>query len=327
MELPDSWDQLAENYFQRKKFLCHTEKYNPCNQRYYLQWNGDLLVSAAVVYTLHLDLLTFIRVKSPVKMHIAGIPCSVSSPGIFGKDEAVNALKAHIFKEEKGFVLFLNLITQPEQGKIAGGKTLPTILIHNTFDSWDHYLSLLRAPYRRRLKMLESRNNGLVFQTITPAEFSQTMYKQYLQVYNKSKDKLEKLSCSFFVSLPDDFEITACILHEVVIGWNISLMDHSTFYFFLGGIDYTANSKYNTYLHLLSRLVKKGIENKAEVIDLGQTAEIPKMRMGGRPDFRYMQAYHSNRFVNFLLRRFSSVLEYKTVSEKPHPFKNIFSEK
>jgi hypothetical protein len=218
-------------------------------------------------------------------------------------------------------VLFLNLITQPEKKNIACGTTLPTIVIQNKFESWDHYLSSLRAPYRRRLKMLNAGNDGLIFKKIPSSELSGEMHQLYLQVYKKSKDKLEKLNHDFFVNLPDEFEISACFLHEKVIGWNISLMNNCTCYFFLGGIDYKANRTYNTYLRLLTLLVKSGIERKAEWIDLGQTAEIPKMRMGGRSELRYIQAYHSIGFINFLLRRFSSALEYRTIIEKLHPFK------
>src|SRR5699024_9656484 len=104
VDLPTEWDGLAENYFQQTAFLGHAEKYNPCRQRYYVGMLDDQLVAAAIVYTLRLDILTFIKVKSPIRMHIVGIPCSVSSAGIFGSAEAIYALKEHIYTIEKGFI-------------------------------------------------------------------------------------------------------------------------------------------------------------------------------------------------------------------------------
>ncbi len=64
INLPPGWDELADNYFQQSKFLLHTERYNPCQQRYYLCFDNGRLISAAIVYSLRLDLLTFINVKS-----------------------------------------------------------------------------------------------------------------------------------------------------------------------------------------------------------------------------------------------------------------------
>ena len=75
-ELPADWDALTVSYFQKREFLIHTEKYNPCKQRYWILEESGELKAGAVLYTLRLDLLTFMHLKSPLEMHIAGIPCS-----------------------------------------------------------------------------------------------------------------------------------------------------------------------------------------------------------------------------------------------------------
>ncbi|MDP3433341.1 MAG: hypothetical protein Q8T04_10300, partial [Bacteroidota bacterium] len=51
-DLPDEWNLLAENYFQRREFLIYAEKYNPCAQRYYCFYENDKLLSAAIMYSL-----------------------------------------------------------------------------------------------------------------------------------------------------------------------------------------------------------------------------------------------------------------------------------
>ena len=140
-DLPLEWDNLAGNYFQQTVFLSHAEIYNPCRQRYYMCYEAGELTAAAIVYTLRVDLLTYIKIKSPFKMHIVGIPCSVSSPGIFGNSQAVITLKKHIYAVEKGFVLFLNLEEKPTGEAAASGNTLPTIVLANHFSSWDEYLA------------------------------------------------------------------------------------------------------------------------------------------------------------------------------------------
>ncbi len=319
--LPSEWDELAENYFQQKAFLSHTEKYNPCQQRYYLCSEDGVLVSAAIVYSLRLDILTFIKVKSPLRMHIVGIPCSVSSAGIFGDQQAMAALKKHIYKIEKGFILVLNLEERPLTGSFASGKTLPTVVLSNRFTDWQDYISSLRSNYRRRLNQILQPNKDLRFEKMCCSQFTDMMYRQYLEVYKKSSGKLEMLSCDFFKNLPADFSMTVCFKNNTVIGWNIALSNRNIHYFFLGGIDYSLNKSCQTYLRLLSAIIKDGIEKKAEYIELGQTAEIPKMRMGGKLIPRYMEAHHSNFIFNKLIKRSVSLLEYKRKPENTHSLK------
>lgn len=321
INLPSEWDELADNYFQQTKFLLHTEKYNPCHQRYYICTDKGKMIAAAIMYSLRLDLFTFINIKSPMKMNIVGIPCSVSSPGIFGNKTALEALKKHIYKVEKGFVLFLNLEDEPIKASFASGKTLPSIVLKNHFQNWEDYLAALRSNYRRRLILINQTNNDLRFDKRSCAEFTDQMFQQYLDVYNRSKAKLEKLNFDFFKNLPQEFNLTICFNNETIIGWNIALENQNMYYFFLGGVDYKQNKIYSTYLRLLSTIIKDGIETKSEFIELGQTAEIPKMRMGGKPEIRYMEAYHSNWFLNKLIKKFSFLLEYKPTIEKTNAMK------
>lgn len=319
--LPSGWDTLADNYFQQSGFLMHAEKYNPCQQRYYTCSDHGKLVAAAVVYSLRLDLLTFINIQSPVKMNIAGIPCSVSSQGIFGERDAIESLKKHICQVEKGFILFLNLTEVPLKGKFAFGKTMPSIILKNQWNTWDDYLAGLRSSYRRRLKMMNREESGLRFEKRECAGFTTGMYQQYLDVYRRSEGKLEKLAIDFFRNLPPEFSLTVCMINDSVIGWNIALSNQGVYYFFLGGIDYKLNKIHNTYLRLLSMLVKEGIERGSKLIELGQTAEIPKMRMGGEPEYRYMEAYHRNALINNSLKLFSRLLEYRRNLENAHVMK------
>jgi hypothetical protein len=321
IDLPSEWNELAGNYFQQTKFLLHTEKYNPCQQRYYTCINNGKLIAAAIVYSLRLDLFTFINFKSPVKMNIAGIPCSVSSQGIFGEKAAIAALKEHVFNVEKGFVLFLNLEEEPLKNSFASGKTLPTIVLKNNFKNWDNYLAALRSSYRRRLTLVNQNKDDLKFEKRACSEFTDEMYKQYLKVYERSRGKLEKLNCDFFKNLPPEFILSICLKNETIIGWNIAIENQNAYYFFLGGIDYKQNKIYNTYLRLLSDLVKDGIDRKSDIIELGQTAEIPKMRMGGKPQIRYMEAHHSNWFLNKTIKKLSFLLEYTRTLENTNAMK------
>ncbi|MDP3916307.1 MAG: GNAT family N-acetyltransferase [Bacteroidota bacterium] len=322
-DLPDEWNLLAENYFQKREFLSYTEKYNPCVQRYYCLYEHDKLLAAAIIYSLRLDLFTYLRIKSPLKMNIAGIPCSVSSSGIFGSKEHKEQLKNFIFINEKGFVLFLNLDEKPLHETNATGKTLPTILLKNTFKSWEEYLVHLRSDYRRRLQKITKTGSGTELIKTACSVFDEEMYRQYLQVYSKSTAKLEKLSFSFFKNLPPEFHLVACRKNGRTIGWNILLQSDRSLFFFLGGIDYQQNAENQTYLKLLTNIVAEGIVQGVDLIDLGQTAEIPKMRLGGQAQTKYMEARHSNSLFHRLLKFNEKSLEYKKEIFNHHVMKEI----
>jgi hypothetical protein len=307
VHLPEDWDLLATHIYQKKDFLHHTEKYNPCKQRYYLGLEGNKVAAAAVVYTVPLNILKLAHLKS----HIIGIPCSVPVPGIFGNKEAVFDLKNYIFKQEKGFILLLNFPYEIAHESYPYGTALPSIVLKNRFADWSDYVNKMRSPYRRRLNKILKEENDIELVTTNCSSFDEEMYGLYLQVFNKSNAKLEKLNLDFFRNLDDRFKLTICRAAGNMVGWNITVAHGSLYYFFKGGIDYKQNEKHQTYFRLLADIVRKGIENQIDTIELGQTAEIPKMRLGGLPEAFYTQAKHSNPVFNFLLKLFQSRLSYR----------------
>jgi len=320
-DLPVSWDDLAEDYFHTRKFLEHTEKYNPCQQRYYLLFEQGVLQTGAVLYTLRVNLLTYRSSEMAYKMNISGIPCSVSSCGIPGNRKYFHDLLNFIASAEKGLLLVLNLEPGIQKGRMALGRTLPTILFENSYPSWDDYLCSIRAPYRRRIRMLSLSGSLLEKKQLPCDQFSEDMYRHYLEVLKRSKGKLETLPLEFFQHLPPEFRLTVLYHQEIPAGWFLTVHFREKHYFFLGGIDYPINRKFNTYFNILTEILKEGIESGAAVIDLGQTAEIPKLRTGGRLQEKYMLGTHSNPVLRFLLKAGKSILEYTQKYEDIHVFK------
>lgn len=322
-DLPEIWDYAVVDYFQTREFLNHTEKYNPCNQRYYLLYRKGIFETGVVVYTMKLDLLTYLNIPSPFRMNISGIPCSVSASGIIGNPNYLTQMIGHIKTREKGLLLFLNLASNIEEENMISGKTLPTIILSNHFQSWENYLGTMKADYRRRVRQLTLPFSEIQKQQFACSRFDSLMYNQYLEVLKRSKGKLETLSLEFFMNLPSNFNLTALYSAEKLIGWYISSTFHQKFYFFLGGVDYKVNRQFNTYFNILQNVVREGIEKGASVIDLGQTAEIPKLRLGGKLVEKKMGAYHSNRIMRSLLKAGKSLLEYSTAVPETHVFKEI----
>lgn len=322
-DLPASWNKIANSYFQTRSFLEHCEQWNPCDQRYYLAYEKDHLKVGAIVYTIELNLFTYARLKVMVTTHIAGVPCSVSSSGFIGDKDCISDLFNHICEQEPGLSLSLNLpVIKRDSEKYAVGNTLPVIISENTHRSWDEYRNSIRAPYRRRLRTIYNKSKNLNIDRFKCHEFSMEMHQLYLQVFKRSDAKLECLSYEFFKNLPDAFQLTTAKFEGKVVGWTITIKDSEVFYFFLGGVDYSENDEHNIYLRLLTDVYQQGIECGAKQIDLGQTAEVPKLRLGGKTKPLYMGVTHSNSILAVLLRWSMGILEYK----KDIPFHYVFKE-
>jgi hypothetical protein len=185
-DLPGEWDELASNYFQTRAFLIHCQKHNPCAQRYYLLSAPGRLLAGGIVYTLRLDLLTYMGIRSPMEMHIAGIPCSVSSGGLLGDAALQGKLLRGIFRREKGLVACLNLDTLPPDVPAAVGRTWPDVVFTNSFSTWERYLTSLRYPYRRRMLQVQEDATGFVLQSGPCSSFTPDMHAMYLEVFNRS---------------------------------------------------------------------------------------------------------------------------------------------
>ena len=321
LTLPFDWDKLADDYFQTRVFLNYTECYNPCKQRYYTLSENGIFKVGLVIYQLKIDVATYIQITSPLKMKVVGIPCSVSCSGIVGDAELYYVLIEEVKRCERGFILFLNSDYRPKIADAIIGRTLPTLLLEDLPETWDNYLEILKSRYRRRIKILSIPFKNIISRSGYCSSFNDSMYAQYLEVLDHSKGKLEILTHDFFKNLPPNFVLTAFYSNEELIGWYITSSFNSKFYFFMGGICYNLNSKYNTYFNILLEVLKEGIEFGASVIDLGQTAEIPKSRLGGIISEKYMLMYHSNIIVRRLLSIFKGALEYSTVVPHTHVFK------
>jgi len=319
--LPGQWDELASDYYQTRAFLSHCQEYNPCRQRYYLLSADGRLLAGAIVYTLRLDLLTYAGIRSPMTMHLAGVPCSVSSSGLVGDAALRGELLRRILRLEKGLLGCLNLDSVPENVPAAVGRTWPDVVFTNRFPTWGQYLSTLRSPYRRRLLQVQEDAAGFALHTGPCSSFTREMQSMYLEVFNRSEGKLEKLDTAFFTQLPESFRLTTYSAGGGLRGWTITHRDGERFSFFLGGQDYRYLPK-RLYLVQLMTVLQQGIASGAGMIDLGQSAEIPKMRLGGIPREKIMLGFHSRPVLRAILRAGIGVLSYRRHFPETHVFRN-----
>jgi len=67
----------------------------------------------------------------------------------------------------------------------------------------------------------------------------------------------------------------------------------------------------------------EAIVRKCDILDLGQTAETAKVRLGGMKEERRMFLYHKNPLILNALRPFKRFLTYSNYTENCNVFKSI----
>jgi hypothetical protein len=320
-ELDISWDKLADSYFLSREFLIHLHRNNYCSQQYYELFSNGGLIAGTIVYTIKANILTFLNIPSPVKFKVIGLPVSIATPPFVGDPGDVEYLLSEILKVEKGIILGLNFKVDYLQNKVLNIRTLPTIMLTLRADSMEGYENSLRHPYRRRMHRNREKLAGVTSVDSSCTVFDKEHYDLYLQVMRKTTTKLEILQAEVFRYLPSNFELTTYYASGKMLFWYILCRDKLILYYFMCGINYTHFERFHLYQNSLLDIVSVAMKYKYQTIDLGQTAEIAKMRLGGVPDERRIFLYNRNPLVYEMLRLFGRLLAYSKINGELKVFK------
>ena len=319
--LVPGWDESAGSWFRQREFLEYAERYNPCRVRYYHLRDGSRVVAGAIVYSLCLDLLTFLRIPSPVTMHLLAVPVGIATPGYFGAPADRDELLRHVAQVERGLLVVLTADRGDDLPIGVRCRMIPTILLDLGFRDWPAYEGALRAPHRRRLRRLLARGARLEATPGACDAFTEAHYALYRQVHDRAAAKLETLTLDFFRHLPPRFALTSYRRGGRLVSWTITVADGDLFMYFFGGMDYALLAETQAYLVGLAGIVREGIARHAPRIDLGQTADEPKLRFGGRLVEKEMYLCHHRGWVRGLLRGLRPVLEFRGRAPRFHVFR------
>jgi len=319
--LAPGWDTAAGSWFRSREFLAYAERFNPCRQRYYQLREGERVRAGAIVYSLTLDLLTFLRIPSPITMHLVGIPVGIATPGYFGRPADRDAVLRDVAARERGLLVVLNAEAGDHLPVGARCRMIPTIMMDGRFAGWEAYLAALRAPHRRRLRKLEESAQRLEAATTGCDRFTEAHHALYRQVHDRAPAKLENLSLEFFRNLPPRFALTTYRRDERIVSFTITVPDGDLLMYFFGGMDYRSLPDTQAYLVGLAGIVRQAVERGAPRLDLGQTADEPKLRFGGALVPKDMYLCHHRPFVQALLGRLRPLLEYRGTAPSFHVFR------
>lgn len=318
-QAPNEWDSVVgDNIYMTKRFLAFMESVDNCCQRYYSIFKDGRLDTVFMTYERkHYNLGMFTKINLYQDMTFVYVPLSVTRPGIV-YNQCLNQALDYI-KKIKGPKILLNLEDLRLKG-FAKGVTCPKCIWKNRFTSFDDYLQSLRSNYRRRYKQAFKKSENLTLTYLkNNADFTEEMYDCYLQVYNKSRIKIEKLPIEFFRG--DCFKIFTLSNENKAVGFCQLLENGTELIFEFVGVDYRYNTQYDTYHRILLEIVRYGIENGFKTIDFGQTADESKLKLGSEYTMLYAYLHHSNPIKNKINQLLGRFLSYKYVTTKFEVFK------
>lgn len=322
-ELPKEWDKLCnKNIYMQKTFLEYMEKVNYCNQSYYLFYKNDKLYSCFMMFERKFNLFIFTdKFDIKVNMKFIYLPLSVTAPSIVFDEDKSEVEK--VLNDMKGIKIIINTNEEESLKSFHRGHYLPICILENKWETFDEYMNSLRANYRRRYSQALKKGKDLKIEILqNNKDFTKEMYDLYEQVYNHSTYSLEKLNLEFFKN--DISKIITFTINNKVSAILQLIEDrkNDTLIFEFGGYDYEKAHEYDLYHNMLIMIVKYAIDNKFKYINLGQTAYDAKLKLGAKMNYNYFLLSHSNKFINWLIKRNIHFLEYKV---KDYSF-NVFKE-
>lgn len=321
--LPADWNNLVgDNFYLQPKFLEFIEQAEKREMTYYLFRDNDGKADSILVsFWLKFNLLMYTkRLNMRINANMFYIPLSISRPGVVLGDKTKAEAVAFI-RSLKGYKIVPNLVYEEELEKnFAIGTNGPRCIFNVRFDTFEDYLSSLRSNYRYRFNKALKKSKDFSIRLIQNPAFSDRLYELYLQVFKRSRVRLECLSKEFFQG--GFFKILVAECNGEPQGFVQLIENGKELIFEFIGFEHSSNNVYDTYMRLLLEIVKYGIENKFESIDFGQTADDAKLKLGCRYTFVKAYIHHSNRLILAIQKKTVKFFQYKPLDQdKFHIFK------
>ncbi|MBV1756666.1 MAG: hypothetical protein KMY55_02370 [Dethiosulfatibacter sp.] len=320
-DIPELWDDIAgNNIFLRRDALSIIQKANPCQQKYYINQIEKIIF---VTYRLKINLFALTsRLKLNKTITIVGIPLSVSFKGYACKSDNHDLLSRTLDSIGKLCIV----LNGDEDLTLIKGYTLSEYVMDIRWESMSDYINALRSHYRYRVLKSLKRLEHLKFEELTDNhEFSTELYAFYLEVYEKSQHKLEKLTIEFFRTFPSRIFVIYEKNHS--LGFIQLRKQDDELIFTFCGFDHHKNPSTDLYYNMLLFIVQTGIECECKTIRFGQTTEESKAKIGAIERRKSLYIASNSKFVRFLGRKLIRMVSYKGYDVKHNVFKTGKCEK
>ncbi len=320
--LPLEWDEFCrnKNVYMKSSTLKYMEEVNYCHQSYYAFYKDDKIYSCFMMFEQKFNLFIFTKFKIKCRIKFIYLPLSAAESSVIF-DEDTSEI-AQVLNKMKGIKLFLNTNANERVENFTQGYYLPVCILKNKWQNFEEYMNSLRSNYRRRYNQAMKRGQDISFEILKDNnDFNESMYHLYEQVFNHAEYSLEKLNCDFF---KNSFSKIICLIINGQTEAFVQIIeDNETLIFEFGGYNYDINHQYDLYHNMLLEIIRYGIKNNFKYIHLGQTAYDCKLKFGAEMSYKYLLLSHSNKFINWIIKKTIRFLEYKV---ETYDF-NVFKER
>jgi hypothetical protein len=166
------------------------------------------------------------------------------------------------------------------------------------FTDFGDYCAALTSHYRNDVRRSERKFRASGFRVAhldDPEEirrvYTAEVHRLYEAVVAHSTVKLETLPREFFQELvrqlPGQVTLTVVRDRERIVAFNWGMMDGRVHHYLFCGLDYAVAHDADLYFNLMYRQLDDALRRRPERIEVGQTADMFKARLGCRPAPRY----------------------------------------
>ncbi|MDQ7798720.1 MAG: GNAT family N-acetyltransferase [Candidatus Edwardsbacteria bacterium] len=320
-ELPEEWDMLyrADDILNKTPVLRHLFLYSPLEQKYFWLKRPERKPLAGPVCRSELPFTA-----GPITVHQPATVCSLSMP--FSTDPAFSDIGrvedvVEVMGSFGGGFQLISGFSEPgpEIDGWSWRRHYPTVDFDVRWGSFAEYLGAIRSDYKSRVTDALRIGCKLRSLTIPPDSLDEKTYSLYVDVARRYHSIV--LPREFFTKFPTESYILGLEMDTTVLAWAFLVPQGRYLYFLFGGFNDRWNEEFSIYNNLLLAIIRFSIENKFDKVNLGQTAELSKMRIGGYPRERFLLVRHTNCLINQVIKK-TDIFSYRKKYPTPHVFKN-----
>jgi predicted N-acyltransferase len=209
--------------------------------------------------------------------------------------------------------------------------SLPNAILNIRWSSFDEYMASLRAKYRAKVNREIAKINADKIEITREqncAFLAEKLWSLYLNVYEKSSFKFERLSRTFFEKILSDTCSTIVLFRnkEIIIGFVLLMEEGSTLKPLCIGLDYSISYEYDIYFNMLYEIIKIAIDRGKTSIEFGQTSYFPKLRVGACLENLSLFVRIRRHFPNMIMKKILPKLIEKQSYQNLRVFKNCDGE-
>ncbi len=198
-------------------------------------------------------------------------------------------------------------------------ESLPMHYFKPQFSDFAEYYSALKAHYRYDIKrsMRKFQSVGLKVVRLKDGHkirniHTPEVHKLYEAVVINSENKLELLPIKFFhelaIQFPEQISYTLIYQGNHIVAFNCALYSSTSYHFLFCGLNYELNPLADLYFNLIYNDLDNALQHKVSVIQVGQTADVFKARLGCFQESLYVYVKGVGRFSHGFLDLFFNII-------------------